>query len=187
MTNRHRDKRLFIHRIDPDDIVVYVNDAWLAFARENGAPELTNRKVWNNSLWDFIADYETRHLYQLLLEKVRRKKIAIRIPFRCDSPDRRRLMEMEIFPLEKGGAEFRTVMIKTEFREPVAVLDTCTDRSGKVVTICAWCKKINVPEKGWMETEKAVTDLHLFEAVRLPILSHGICPACREIIFHQID
>ena len=44
--------------------------------------------------------------------------------------------------------------------------------------MCAWCKKADVG--GWVEVEEAVRRLQLFDQARLPRITHGVCPACKE-------
>ena len=40
-----------IYRIDRNDILLVVNDAWDVFALENDGADLTRRKVVGKSLW----------------------------------------------------------------------------------------------------------------------------------------
>jgi hypothetical protein len=87
------DNRTFVHRIDSNDMIVVVNDEWLSFGSEN-VYNLSQDVVVNKSLWDFIIDKETQHLYKIMLEKVRAVNARIKFPFRCDSPDCRRFMEL---------------------------------------------------------------------------------------------
>lgn len=54
----------FCYRVDTGDDLVWVDAAWLAFARENGAADLTEISVKERSQWEFIADATTQCLYQ---------------------------------------------------------------------------------------------------------------------------
>ena len=98
--------RVFVYCIDRNDLISSVNRAWLAFARENQAPELSAEGVLHKSLWDFIAYAEVRYLYGMLLNKVRATKLPVCVPFRCDSPARRRFMKLEIIPLKQKRIKF---------------------------------------------------------------------------------
>ena len=98
-----RDQRSFIWILDADDKIVRVNDAWLAFAAENTAPQLTASVVLDQSIWRFIQGQETSYLYQQIFRRVRAGQSPVTFPFRCDSPDCRRFMEMEL-SLLPGGA-----------------------------------------------------------------------------------
>jgi len=71
------DNRLFIYRVDAQDRIVFANDEWYAFARENGARPLKPDSVIQRLLWDFIGNAETQHLFQILLKKIRRPGVAV--------------------------------------------------------------------------------------------------------------
>ena len=57
-------------------------------------------------LWRFIADPETTYLYKQIFAKIRSGKSPVRIPFRCDSPECRRFMEMKLSLLAGDSIEF---------------------------------------------------------------------------------
>ena len=148
------DQRRFIWAIDDADKIVRVNDVWLAFAGENTAPQLTASLVLNQPLWHFIQGQETRYLYQQIFSRVRAGVSPVKFPFRCDSPDCRRFMEMKLSLLPGGAIEFISRILREEWREPVDLLDNSQDRSGEFLKVCSWCKKINIPGQGWGEIER---------------------------------
>jgi hypothetical protein len=177
-----QDNRTFSWIIDRQDIIVQVNDAWLAFAQENSAPQLTREAVVNQSLWSFITGLETTHLYKLIFGKVRTKKIPLAYPFRCGSPDCRRFLEMEVSPLPGEGISFRSEVKKLEFREPVKLLEPgVKGRSDRYLRICSWCKKIYAKDQ-WLEIEEALIALDLFGEVEPPLFTHGICEFCHDLV-----
>lgn len=184
MTERH-DFRTFIHRVDSNDIIVYVNDDWLSFAMENGAPHLSRDAVVGHSLWEFIEDMETRWITRTIMTKLRRSGATLTIPFRCDSPDMRRYMEMDLISMPNGGVEFICRLLKVERRSTVNLLKASTKRSEAVITMCSWCKKIRIGGDSWVEVEDAVRDLELFATSRLPQLSHGMCPSCSRLFIEK--
>lgn len=183
MTNKD-DGRVFIHRVDSEGVITFVNDEWVEFAIENGAPGLLGASVVGRSLWDFIADRETRHLSRLIIDKVRSSGAAITLPYRCDSPALRRYMEMEIVPLDKGAVEFRNSIIRTEAREPVALIDMEAARSESFLTICSWCRRAR-SGRTWVELEEVVRALGLFSMVPMPQITHGICEDCEKLIMSR--
>ncbi|MGC8838372.1 MAG: hypothetical protein ACP5UM_08145 [Anaerolineae bacterium] len=114
----------FTYRIDGQDRFVDVDENWLRFAQENGARHLARREaVLGRPLWDFIVGQETRHLYELMLAKVRMGRATLQIPFRCDSPTCRRFMEMRMSPERQGGVRFTTWIVRLEHRAPVSLLE----------------------------------------------------------------
>ena len=186
MVKREQDSRIFMYQINSDDKIVVVNDNWLSFASEN-VYDLSQDLVINKLLWDFIVDGETQYLYKIMVQKVRTNPVKLKVPFRCDSPNCRRFMELEVFSPNEKLVEFRCRVVKLEFRTAISLLDVNTDRSNEFVTMCSWCKKIYVSESKWLEIEEAITQLTLFEVEKLPQLTHGICPSCKEAIVKLLN
>jgi hypothetical protein len=172
-------QRSFIWIIDGADKIVHVNDHWLAFAGENNASQLTAAVVLDQTIWRFIQGQETSYLYQQIFRRVRAGKSPVKFPFRCDSPDCRRFMEMQLDLLPGDAIQFVAHTLREEWRDPVNLLDASRNRSGEFVTICSWCKKINIPGQGWGEIEAAIAALDLFGHHPMPRMTHTICDACR--------
>jgi hypothetical protein len=177
----------YVYLIAPDDTIVFVDQAWISFARENDAPELAPDLVLHRSLWEFIAAKETRHLYSIMVSRVRETGEPITIPFRCDAPDRRRFMEMGISLLSDGVVQFNTRVLRQEARDSILLLDPRANRVSELLTLCSWCKKALLPEQGWVEVEEAVASLSLFDGSLLPQLTHGVCPMCSEAIHQRLE
>jgi len=181
-----QENRSFIWVIDGADQIVRVNEAWLAFARENGAPELTAALVTDQSLWRFIQGRETAYLYKQIFSRVRAGNSPVKFPFRCDSPDCRRFMEMKLSLLSGAAIEFTTKLRQWEYRQPLDLLTGSGDRSEQFVKICSWCKKIYIPERGWGEVEEAIGPLDLFGNHARPRMTHTICEACSDFIRQEL-
>ncbi len=179
--------KIYVHRIDGEDKIIHVNDDWLAFAVENDTPGLTREAVLNKPLFDFIEGRETRYVFRELFAKVRRELAPVTIPFRCDSTDCIRVMEMDVLPLMDEQIQFNCRLIRQEAREPIALLDPEAERSGQLLVVCSWCKKVLVPDKGWLEMEDAVRELDFFGEKKPPRITHEICQPCNARVFgHRI-
>jgi hypothetical protein len=181
------DQRRFIWIIDAADKIVHVNDDWLAFAGENTAPQLTASLVLDQLIWRFIQGQETSYLYQQIFRRVRAGKSPVTFPFRCDSPDCRRFMEMKLTLLPGDAIQFISHLVREERRDPVDLLDAFRDRSGEFVKVCSWCKKINIPGQGWGEIEAAIGPLDLFGHHTTPRMTHTICDACHAAVKIELD
>jgi hypothetical protein len=181
------DGREFIYRIDPHDRIVFANENWYDFARENGAKTLDAHAVIGRSLWDFIGDPETRHLFGILLQKVRDKGGSVTFPYRCDSPDYRRFMELKILLQPGHEIEFRSRILRLEQRDRVRLMEEDMARTREFLVMCGWCKKVRMPGSRWVEVESAVQELNLFGAPRLPRVSHGICESCSAAFHRALD
>ena len=169
------------YAIDAEDNICFVDEGWYKFADANGGDDLKPPAVLGRSLWDCISDQTTRDLYQRIVERVRKGKLA-RFTLRCDSPECRRLLEMTISSAADGTVEFGTSVLSLENREPVELLSSKVLRSTEMLRVCAWCNRINLgaPPDDWVEVEDAAEHLGLFERELMPELTHGICKSCYE-------
>jgi hypothetical protein len=173
------DARTFVHWVDARGRICRVNDAWLAFAAENGWP-ITAAEVLGQPLMGFIADGELRYLYGLLMARLRDGHGPFRFHYRCDAPDCRRLMQMQMcHEPETHTIEFQSKVLHIQRRAPQALLAATQTTSTAVVNLCSCCKQAET-DQGWVEIEDAVMRLRLFDCDRLPRTSHQVCPACRE-------
>jgi hypothetical protein len=176
-----------IYHLNARDELVFVNQAWSEFAEANGADAMQPTLVLRRSLWDFISDPTTRHIYRALFERIRGQEETIRLSFRCDSPAERRLLDLEMTPLEQGGIQCQVHQVETSSRKPMWLLDPSRPRSEELIRVCSWCKRVGLADEVWLEVEDAVTGLGLFVDQLPPDLTHGICPDCRRVLEARIE
>jgi hypothetical protein len=175
------DQTRFIHRIAGDGRISFVGDAWLAFAAENGY-RTTRPEQLGRPLLSAIGGEENRHIYALLIERVRSSGREVQFGYRCDSPDTRRWMRMHMRYLpDTDEVEFESVLLRRESRPFVDLIEARQEPSfsSEVLSMCSWCKAV-LAEQSWVEVEQAVSKLGLFAIDRMPRISHGICPVCRK-------
>lgn len=179
---------VFIYRIDSTDTIVSVSDNWCTFADANAwDSSLRPEDVVGHKLWDFIQDRETRHLYQELFRRVRGGIPSRTIPFRCDSPSERRYLELLIEALPDAQIEITSKILRTEPRSPISLLNPDTSRSTDFVTLCSICKKMKVSPGQWAEIEEGLAYLRLFEADKMPQLTHGLCHSCYQVEMGELN
>jgi hypothetical protein len=174
------------YRIDSTDCITTVSEGWVSFAMANGGKRLLPPGILGTSLWPWIVDPTTRQVYRSLLTRVRKGADAVRFQFRCDGPDRRRLLQMQITVAASDDVDFQTTILRNQPRAEVGLMDPATLRSDALLTICGWCMRVPVSGK-WLEIEEAVSALGLLEASTMPHLSHGMCPACYNTMLTAID
>ncbi|GMW00774.1 MAG: hypothetical protein AMXMBFR84_19110 [Candidatus Hydrogenedentota bacterium] len=167
---------MIVYRVDRDDSIVYVNAEWERFAQENAGGLLVTAKIIHTSIWDHVTDSITIELYREIMRGVREGR-PVQFTFRCDAPDLRRLLTMSIQPLDKGGVEFTTTLIRAESRTYQRVLEPAGAGGVTTLNCCSWCKRFEV-RGSWVEVEDAVEQLKLFERANMPLTSHGICADC---------
>jgi hypothetical protein len=168
------------YRVDGNDVLVWVDSWWLAFARENGGPELTKEYVLGRSLWDFIADSGTRELYQQIHQQLRAGRQRVVLPFRCDSPTVNRHMQLTITTEPNGQLSYESVLLRAETHRKLALLDRDQRRSDAFLTVCSCCMTALLEPSGWLDLAEVVVRLHLLESERAPRLRHVTCPRCAD-------
>ena len=164
--------------LDSDDVIAEVSPAFLAFAQENDAPGLTASALIGAPIWNFVAGTPTREIYAACFERVRSTLRTVTLPFRCDSPTCRRIMELTVVPGAEQSIRLSAVLLRAETRLAVPLLDPRIERSGEILEACSFCRRIRIDDATWLDVEEAVGRLGLFDSPQLPMLSHGVCPAC---------
>lgn len=165
------------YSIDKNDCLVDLNDNWDLFAVENGSDNLNKSAVYGIPIWNFISGDETKYVHQVLLKRVKSKGSIKNLAFRCDSPECKRFMAMDISCKEDGLITFRCKLIKTEARN----LPSFSSNSGNnkhFIRMCSWCNKIDIGQEEWVEIEDAVNRLELLEKDQLPAFTHTMCNVC---------
>jgi hypothetical protein len=171
-------ERTFLYSIEADDTLGSVSEAWLEFARENRADELTRENVLGRPIWRFIAGDETRRLYEGLFQRVRSGDEAIEVPFRCDSPDRFRMMRLVLRPGRQGRIECEGILVREQERPFYSILDKAFPHSDARLRMCSLCKRVHAFDLRWMELEDGIREMRLFDTTEPPELDYVICDAC---------
>ena len=174
-------QRAFAYAIGRDDCVASVSEEWLEFARENRATDLTRERVVGRPLWEFIAGPETRLLYEGLFRRVRHDAETIELPFRCDSPDRFRFMQLRLEPGPGNSVECLGVLLREQQRPFYSILDRAFPRSRERLIMCSLCKRIHAFDLRWLELEDAIQQLDLFDSANLPEIDYAVCDRCVEV------
>jgi hypothetical protein len=152
-------------RLDDNDAITFASAEWLGFLRETGGPELTAAGVVGRPFSDFAPDPHLGPLYRLVFRRVRQTQQPLRVPFRLEAGGRRWHMDLSMLPLPSGEVECRyeTVLVETPGAE--------------LLTQCAWCRRVHLPEGLWAPREVLSDRLDLFLGDP-PRVTHGICPSC---------
>ncbi|HLP78351.1 MAG TPA: hypothetical protein VK327_15710 [Candidatus Paceibacterota bacterium] len=177
--------RELVYRIDADSTILSFSDGWSDFFRNNVAQGTAIPNYVGTRLWTHVSDPTTVHLYQAIIARVRRTGKELAIPFRCDSPDKRRFMQMHVSDAGAGAIEFRSVILREEPRTPVPLFSLSPRPSAELIHMCSWCKKVSLPD--WVEVEEAVRRLELFHSESIPRITHTICQSCSEILRREIE
>ncbi len=165
--------------INGDDLLVSTSPEWDRFAIANGAPEVVASRVLGRPIWSFLSDPTTHSVYQRIFAIVRAGRRLL-LPFRCDSPTRRRSMMLSIEPRPLDGIAFTSTLVASEERiESLPLLARSVPGEAPHLVSCSWCGRLLVTD-AWMELERAIPLLELFHSVPPLRLTHGICADCAQ-------
>jgi len=182
------DKAACGYIVDEQDRLIGVSGHWNQFAVENRAPELAQERILNKPLWDFIAGDETIDAYKRLLNHCRAGGNLRSFQFRCDAPDLRRFMNLDIARAADSKLLLKTRLVREEARESIRLLETAESHTDDILTICSQCKRAKLErEDRWVEVEEAMETLGIPNTPPVPHLSHGLCPRCYEEVSAQLD
>ncbi|MBN1956839.1 MAG: hypothetical protein JXQ81_12605 [Desulfuromonadales bacterium] len=128
------------YRIDRDNLIVDVSEEWDRFAIANGG-SCTSHSIIGHSLFDFISGDPTRMFVRVLLDYCRHMRQPVSRPYRCDSPDLKRFMEMKITCL--GDDLLLTHrLLRTEPISPPVNFPLGDEVVGQGLNRCSICNRI---------------------------------------------
>ena len=96
-------------------------------------------------------------------------------------------MEMEMTPFANEAVQFTSKIVLAEKRPFRWLLNNDSLHSDEMISVCGWCKKVNVQKETWWDVEVAVTIMGIFDTGNIPNISHGICEECFEPWMKEID
>ena len=174
------------YQIDAEDNIIFVGGAWSSFANANSGQGLLSSPPLNKSIWDFIVGLSTQYIYHTLINRVRTNRKPLTFPFRCDSPDTLRYLEMEISPGVGDSVWFRTTVKREIGPNTLPVIESSQSLEKSIIKMCSWCKLISV-RNNWLTLEDAIWFQGLMDAPEVPPITHGICPDCNHILQDEIN
>ncbi|MEG3639481.1 hypothetical protein [Magnetococcus sp. PR-3] len=165
--------------VGQDNIICAVNTAWNHFAVENACEDLLAEHVVGQSLLDYVEGGATRIYVETMLHMVRQGDQLLSCPYRCDSPDMRREMEVRLFPPINGVVKMQHRLVSerplyhhTTFQTVAENRHACAEQ----IKRCSHCNNLRVHWKWYdvEEIEKAGLR-HLAEPIQV---YYGICDRC---------
>jgi len=178
----------YTYSVDKNDLLMSVSGNWQSFADQNaGGAGCLPLNIIGSSLWSHIAEWETKHLYEMIFERVRKCQRRATFSFRCDAPELRRFLMLSIISIAGPVDSFESQIMGTELRRPVELLRADIERSNEFLRICSMCKRIAIGDEEWVEVELAVQRLELFQKKVMPKFTHGICQDCFTAAMAELD
>lgn len=157
-------------RVDQEDRIVSVNDDWLDLWRDTtGDADLAAEGVRSRLFSDFAPDSGMAAIFAFVLARVRRTQESMHVPFRMESSARRWHLDLQVLPLAEGQVEcsYRTLLVEV--------------RGPDLLTVCAWCQRVQLPEGRWTRRQALAEHLEFYLG-DAPKVTHGICPSCAAAV-----
>jgi hypothetical protein len=146
--------------LDRSGLILFVNEAWERFARQNGGSELVMTRGLVGTRWfDQIAGEEPRRLHRLLLERAARRlgpgrDGAVVQLNESNSPELARLVATELRPVvDRHGEVASLAILHRMVRErPLADVYPLVEgpaerwRGPQGITTCSCCRRVQQPE-----------------------------------------
>lgn len=166
--------------IDDDDRVIAVNREFVRFANENDWP-ISRADVLGTTLWDQIDGRQVAALNRMLISSVRSGGRAITLPMRCDSPTRKRLLDVSLTPRIGGQVVFSAIPRRLEPRpyQPLFVPAIC--KGPGEIAACSWCARF-APAGDWMEAEEAAELISITRGTPAPRVRNTVCRTCGDLL-----
>jgi hypothetical protein len=163
--------------VDAENRLAAVDEEFREFAVVNGAPELASNSILGRRMSSFCSDDATIEIWTRLFSRAR-EGASISLHIRCDSPEKRRLLTLDLSVHEDRRIRVLSTTLSEEDRPPIALLEVARTPAETVLGCCGWCKRWRLPTGTWVEAEELVATLRLLEEEVLPGVSHGICDEC---------
>lgn len=181
--------RQLIYEVDRSGKLMSLGEGWVEFARENGWDDCQEGDVLGRLLLDFVDDATIRHLIKMVEKRVRDSGIELNYQYRCDSPDRKRYMEMVVSPVADGGILYKSTILKEVPRSPIQWNLVKKETTGleNLAIVCSYCLRFDGGEKGWMEVEEMMQLPDFRAKSSYPDISHGMCPDCYRNLFDPLE
>jgi hypothetical protein len=167
--------------LDPDLRITYCNPAWDRFAQENGGHELLRPAPIGRSVLDYISAPVRDH-YARLYERILNQSDPWEEDFECSSQTLYRRFRSRLIPMKNNSGLLVMNYLHEERQHDAAscapVEEVYRTPQG-VIVMCASCRRTrraNDPVETWDWVPHFVGNTPL-------MVSHGVCPPCRELYY----
>jgi hypothetical protein len=168
-----------IYWLDKNNMIIKLSDSWDSFAIENDGDVLSGQSVIGKKIWDYIQGNTTRMWMDALFSLARLHQKTVQKPYRCDSPELKRYMEMVITPEENGVLKVESRVLSTEVIKKPFYFQASNDLgSPKILIRCSICNRLK--QKGqWQEVDQLSIESTNTEQLQV---AYGVCPDCHNLM-----
>ncbi|CAL8981293.1 hypothetical protein RHODGE_RHODGE_02309 [Rhodoplanes serenus] len=162
-------------RLDKRNRIVGVGGAWDRFALANDGGAVTAARVLGTDFLSHVSGEATRSLLDRVLRGARRSSAPVVLPFRCDSPECERHMEMTVQAEPASGIllAYRVLRV-VPLPVPLRFVGSGLPR-GRMLFRCSTCNRL-LRDGRWHEPSSV-------DVPATPIaVSYGVCHDCRDTV-----
>jgi len=168
--------------VDKKNTIQKVNDSWdQAMDAESWSHRAASFNIIGQNILDFIVDDITRMYVASMLDAVRVCAKPLVRPYRCDSPECKRYMQMTVTPDADGLVRVSHELIKTEqLKQKAYFFNDQTNKNFSAHHVrCSLCNKLKkIGSSNWEDVDK-LSDRGQMMQKGNPVL-YGVCPKCMK-------
>lgn len=168
-----------VYWLGPTERIVRVGPCWDRFALANDGAAATGEKIVDRPVWDFVQDAATRMWLESLIALVRLRSVSIQRPYRCDSPDMKRFMQMNIVPEDEGILRVEHSLVRCEPKSRSVWIDSFSKANSDVRVRCSICGRVRL-DKEWIEPDRLSSSTSRGGIAKLAVI-YGVCDDCKTL------
>ena len=180
MTDRAGAAKSLHYTVDEQDRIVELGGQWDAMQTPGGQRMDARKAVVGQPLWGFILNEGLKSLYKLLMTRVRKTGRVVTFPYRCDTPEMRRLARLQLQPVDSGRVRFVSDILETEARLAPLTLEYAP-HCQPLIRSCSICSHLQYGEE-WLPAE-IVAEQHLGVMSENSFrVAHAVCDPCLKAV-----
>lgn len=184
--------------VDRSGIVIAVGGIdWLHLVDAGDAAGLAPERFVGRSLFDAMTSDAVRNVARRVHDRVLQRGVQrFDYPYRCDAPDSARYCQMTMTPIPGAsgvaGVLYHSRIVEEQGRPAMGLFDPMAqlrDEARQLVVICSYCQKVAWPvgaaeaDRSWISADEYYRRGGS-DDVRV---SHGVCPACLDMMTGPAD
>lgn len=166
-----------IYTLDQKQRIIGLDGPWDEFYQENGGAGLSFTEIEGQSIFRYVTGDHTRMWLQSIIQLVMAGGKPVERPYRCDSPEMRRYMQMRVVPAGPGTMTFEHHLLSMEPREKTVDIHYGGVFTRKDLRMrCSVCGRIRL-EGRWLEPELGVSGNG-----NKVMVTYTVCESCSEAV-----
>ena len=141
-----------IYWLDGNDKIILVSPSWDQFALDNDGEHVISSDILGKTIWEFVHGDVTRMWLETLFTLARLRGTPVVRPYRCDSPNIRRYMSLNIALENSNVLRVEHIILSTEPREIPVYMQAAKRLSTNFNLRCSICGRMEF-ETSWVEPE----------------------------------